>query len=66
MPQASVPIAVKRLNLNPVFRISGSEYVMMTQFIAAVPLPVLKTPIGTLAEQFDQITAALDILFHGY
>lgn len=66
MPQASVPIAVKRLNLSPVFRISGSEHVMMTQFIAAVPVSVLKATIGTLAEKFDQITAALDMLFHGY
>lgn len=64
LPHASAPIAAKRLN--PVFRISGGDYVMMTQFIAAVPVSVLRAPVGTLAEQFDQITAALDLLFHGY
>lgn len=64
MPQANAPIAAKRLN--PDLRIFGSDYVMMTQFIAAMPVSVHKAPIGTLAEQFDQITAALDMLFHGY
>lgn len=64
LPQASAPIAAKRQN--PVFRIAGSEYVMMIQFIAAVPVSALKVSIGTLVEHFDQITTELDMLFHGY
>ena len=64
LPQGNAPIAASRLN--PVFEIDGEAHLMMTQYIAAVPASVLKAPVGDLSEKFDAVTAALDMLFHGF
>lgn len=64
VPKAMAPIAASRLN--PVFDIEGAAHVMMTQYIAAVPASLLKTPVGDLSASFDRITSALDMLFHGF
>jgi toxin CcdB len=64
LPQGNAPIAASRLN--PVFEIDGAAHLMMTQYIAAVPVSILKTPVGDLSERFDAVTAALDMLFHGF
>jgi toxin CcdB len=64
MPQGRAPMAVSRLN--PVFQIEGSAHLMMTQFIAAVPASLLKTPVGQVSDRSDAITAALDMLFQGF
>jgi toxin CcdB len=64
LPQDSGPMAASRLN--PVFEIEGAAYAMMTQYIAAVPIGILKTPAGDLSARFDAITSALDMLFHGF
>ncbi|MFT6579619.1 MAG: toxin CcdB [Alphaproteobacteria bacterium] len=52
--------------LNPVFDINGVEMVMVTQFLAAAPSYILKSPVATVADRFSDITAALDFLFQGY
>ena len=64
LPQGNAPIAASRLN--PVFEIDGAPYLMMTQYIAAVPCSILKASVGDLSERFDAVTAALDMLFHGF
>lgn len=64
LPQGHAPIAASRLN--PVFEIEGATHLMMTQYIAAVPASILKAPVADLSEKFDAITAALDMLFHGF
>ncbi|VVT29022.1 putative CcdB-like protein [Roseovarius sp. EC-HK134] len=64
LPQGNAPIAASRLN--PVFQIDGAPYLMMTQYIAAVPVGILKAPVGDLSENFDAVTSALDMLFHGF
>lgn len=64
LPQNSAPIAASRLN--PMFQIDGAPHLMMTQYIAAVPIVILKVPLGDLADRFDEITGALDMLFHGF
>ncbi len=64
LPRDDAPIAASRLN--PVFEIDGAAHVMMTQYIAAVPASILKTPAGDLSTRFDAITSALDMLFHGF
>jgi toxin CcdB len=63
-PQESGLIAASRLN--PAFEIEGALYLMMTQYIAAVPVSVLKSPVGSLSASFDAVTSALDMLFHGF
>jgi toxin CcdB len=64
LPQDGAPVAASRLN--PVFEIEGAAHVMMTQYIAAVPAAILKAPLGDLWPKADPITAALDMLFHGF
>ncbi|VVT13317.1 putative CcdB-like protein [Roseovarius sp. EC-HK134] len=64
LPQGRAPIAASRLN--PVFDIDGAPHLMMTQYIAAVPVGILKARVGDLSERFDAVTSALDMLFHGF
>ncbi len=64
LPKDAAPVAASRLN--PVFDIDGTPHVMMTQYIAAVPEAILKARVGDLSSRFDAITAALDMLFHGF
>jgi toxin CcdB len=63
LPQGKAPTAATRLN--PVFQIDGAAHVMLTQYIAAVPLGILKSPTADLSARSDVITAALDMLLHG-
>lgn len=62
--EGDAPVAASRLN--PIFEIEGAAHVMMTQYIAAVPTSLLRSPIGDLSAKFDAITSALDMLFHGF
>lgn len=52
--------------LNPAFDIDGRRYVMVTQFISAVPATELRQPFDNLSRYRDDITAALDMLFQGF
>lgn len=52
--------------LNPVFRMGDESVVMATQFMAAVPARLLKSPMGNLESARGEITAALDLLFQGF
>lgn len=52
--------------LNPMFDLNGTSYVMVTQFMAAVPERELGHPLGNLSRHHDEIVAALDMLFHGF
>lgn len=64
MPANDAPAPTRRLN--PTFRITDKDYVMATQFLAAVPRAILKQPVTTLAEHDTEITAALDMAFFGF
>ena len=64
MPLETAPKPAERLN--PLFTIEGSEYVMVTQFMAAVPVRELGRPAGSLGHAFERIRAALDLLFDGF
>ena len=64
LPLDSAPIPAK--TLNPVFDIEGTQYSMVTQFMAAVPVRILKTAVLSLESRRDDVTAALDLLFQGF
>jgi len=64
LPKAEAPIPLK--DLNPIFDVAGSQYVMVTQAMASVPAKSLRTLIASLGEHQDVITRALDMLFSGY
>jgi toxin CcdB len=53
-------------HLNPCFQVQNETLVMVTQFMAAVPLNVLRHRIGDLQPERDTIVAAIDFLMQGY
>ena len=67
-----VPLLSKRYapkaakQLNPVFRIGRKDYVMVTQFLAAVPVTLLNPAIDNLSRHRDEIMSAIDMLTHGF
>jgi toxin CcdB len=64
LPRAMAPTPAERLN--PTFPIEGSEVVMATQFLAAVPASILDAPIANLSGHGIDITNALDMVFQGF
>ncbi|MDT8873352.1 CcdB family protein [Komagataeibacter rhaeticus] len=60
----TAPKPAKRLN--PVFMVDNCPFVMMTQFMAAVPDRDLKKIIASLSLCQDEITQALDLLLIGF
>lgn len=64
LPVGEAPAPAARLN--PIFDIHGEQYVMVTQFAAAVPASELRTKIMSLGEQAFTIGNALDMLISGY
>ena len=53
-------------HLNPVFRIGAIDYVLATQYMAAVPARILKHSPFSLAQRREEIVAALDLLLQGF
>jgi toxin CcdB len=51
--------------LNPLIRIEGTEFILMTHLLAAIPSSTLKNKIGSAVSQRDEIIASLDFLFTG-
>ena len=52
--------------LNPTFKIEDEAMIMVTQFMAAVPLAILKNPVTTLEPQHREIIDAVDFLMQGF
>jgi toxin CcdB len=66
VPMMSVSDSPPVLNrLNPIFDIQSERYVMVTQFLAAVPASILKTPVTSLVQSDAEIMAALDMALTG-
>lgn len=64
MPQTQAPKPAARLN--PIMTIAKEPHIMVTQFMAAVPAKLLSEPVTTVARLRDDITAAIDMLTHGF
>jgi len=64
LPAEASPQAMRRLH--PVFEVENSQFVMATHLLAAVPEKSLGTAIGTLDAHYDEIVAALDMIFVGF
>ena len=52
--------------LNPIFGIENESYVMLTQFIAAIPESELNKHVTDLKEFHSEIMTALDMVFTGF
>ena len=64
LPEENAPRPAR--TLNPVFEIAGTGHVMATQFLSAVPASILRTAVGNLRDHSDDVTRALDMVFHGF
>ena len=64
LPKSRSPKPATRLN--PTFEIDGEQVVMVTQFLAAVPVGILKSQVGNLRDEFEKITIAIDMLIQGF
>jgi toxin CcdB len=64
LPLAQAPVPAQRLN--PVFNIGDDQHVMVTQFMAAVPSALLRSPVTSLMGQDSEIMAALDMALVGF
>ncbi len=64
LPESRSPLPAKRLN--PTFEIDGVAVVMVTQFMAAVPAALLKTPVDNVEKDSDTVTRAIDLLMQGF
>jgi toxin CcdB len=64
MPQMQAPKPAARLN--PIVKIAEEPHVMVTQFMAAVPERLLTSHVTSAAAMRDEITAAIDMLTHGF
>jgi toxin CcdB len=52
--------------LEPVLPVQGTETVMVTQLLAAVPVSILAVKVANLDGRRDQIVDALDFLYQGF
>jgi len=64
MPKTHAPKPAARLN--PIVTISEEPHIMVTQFMAAVPAKLLSEQVTSVAMLRDEITAAIDMLTHGF
>lgn len=63
LPETEAPRPAGRLN--PVFVVEETRYVLLPQFMAAVPEAELSNKAGSLAVERDRIKAAVDMVFDG-
>lgn len=52
--------------LNPLFDIDGRQYSMVTQYMAAIPVKILKNAVFRADDRHDEIVAAIDLLLQGF
>lgn len=67
VPLLPVDIAPKPAKtLNPLFELDGAQYSMVTQYMAAIPVKVLKDKLFTVTQRRAEIVAAIDLLMQGF
>ena len=64
LPRTRAPKPATRLN--PTFDIHGETFVMVTQFMAAVPVGMLSSAVENIETDFAKITDAVDMLIQGF
>jgi len=64
LPGSEAPIPAQYLN--PLFTVDSEKVVMMTQFMASIPSAALRECVGTLEENQQEVSSALDMLFLGF
>lgn len=64
LPLATAPKPAQ--TLNPVFQLNGEAHSMVTQYMAAVPVKILKGKTFSIQEHRAEIVAAIDFLLQGF
>ncbi len=64
MPQANAPKPAT--TLNPIFVLNGESFIMVTQYMAAIPVKELTTVQFNLQNHHAEIVAAIDLLLQGF
>lgn len=59
-----LPAPLKRLH--PMVRFGGTDLILATHLMAAVPLRSLGRPLESLDNQYDTIKSAIDMAFNGF
>jgi toxin CcdB len=52
--------------LTPILSIAGEDFLLETPKIDAIPQRVLSSPVTSITQEQDQITAVLDFLIQGF
>lgn len=52
--------------LNPVLEIDGEMYVLQPQLMTAISARKLGRPVGNILRHYDQIVAAISMVFNGF
>lgn len=55
-----------KAGLNPIVNINGAQFVLVAEFASTVFVRDLRTKVGSLDDDQDQITRALDFLTSGF
>ena len=63
LPPGEAPRPAARLN--PTFDIAGERFVMVTQFVGAVPVSALGERVGSLVAEETTVLDAIDMLIGG-
>lgn len=64
LPSALAPPALPRLH--PVLELEGKRFVMATHLMASLPLRAMGAPVGSVKSHYDEIVAAIDMIFIGF
>lgn len=64
LPMETVPPPIRRLH--PTFEIDGKRLVMATHLMSAIHVRHIGRRIGSLRDRYDDITAAIDMIFLGF
>jgi toxin CcdB len=64
VPSKSVPPPIR--DLNPVIQLGLEPHVFLTQSLSSIPVKELRRPVGSVRDQHDVITRALDLLLVGF
>lgn len=64
LPADKAPAPLRRLH--PSLAINGHLLVMATHLMVAVPLKSLGKPVASAMNDYDEIVAAIDMLFNGF
>jgi toxin CcdB len=64
LPAKRAPLPAR--TLNPVFHIGTTDYVLATQYMAAVPARILHQSLFSLSHRREEIVAAIDLLLVGF